>query len=82
MLTFLKLLILTNQPSWSAASFFFFLEFLAWVAPQQHTVDTDDVHFPNNTVRNGVSPGLYPSISGLYGKHELASVPPATPQPC
>lgn len=68
--------ILTNHPCWLAASFF---EFVAVAASQQHTVDTDDVHFPNNTVRNGVSPGLYPSSFGLHGKHELASVSPATP---
>lgn len=37
------------------------------------------LHRLYRTVWNGVSPGLYPSLFGLCGKHELASIPPTTP---
>lgn len=87
MLRFLKLLILTNRPSWSAASFF---SSVALVASQQHAVDTDDVHFPNNTekwcqswsvsfhlwslrkARAGVSPSCNPTaLLAPYLTHPL-----------
>lgn len=78
-----KPLILTNHPRAAhRPGFFSSFESVASAAWQQPAVDTDDVHFPSNAVGNGVSPGLYPSIFGPYGKHELASIPPATPQPC